>query len=233
MTKESKKDVKEGLEDINVNPAGDSNQAAETVDQSTHGNNPEVTDQGRKEQSGVSELEQKIKSLEEENKSLSDRLLRSYADFDNYRKRIARDSDEMEARANENIISALIPVLDNAHHAIESFDENDLKNEKIKGFKIILDEMMSVLGKFGLIVDKPEKVAFDPNRHEAINVMPSDEVRENHIVKLFRAGYLLKNKILRAAQVIVSSGRQGHKDGHHKQETAKHGSKPVTGDESA
>ena len=92
---------------------------------------------------------------------------------------------------------------------------------------------MKTFEKFGIVVEKPDKGIFDPKRHEAITAVPSEEIEENHIVKLFRPGYVLKNKVIRPAQVIVSSGKSIHKKHHQKSEQKHEGSSSDAGNNSS
>jgi molecular chaperone GrpE len=135
-----------------------------------------------------------------------DRLLRLQADFDNYRKRMMREKADIYRRANEDIMEALLPVLDHLELALAAVGGTDQHDSLAKGFKLVGEQLSSVLNKFGLTPIETDGVPFDPNVHEAILHMPSTEVPENGIVSRTRAGYMLGGQLLRAAQVVVSSG---------------------------
>jgi len=101
----------------------------------------------------------------------------------------------------------LLPVLDHlelAFHAAK--DEAD--HPVVKGFRLVGEQLQQVLQKFGLQPIQTEDVDFDPNVHEAIQHLPSEEIPENGVIARTRAGYMLGNRLLRAAQVVVSSGPQ-------------------------
>lgn len=136
-----------------------------------------------------------------------DRLLRLQADFDNYRKRVLREKEDLYSRANEDIMGELLPVLDHLELAVAAAGnaaENDLI---IQGFKLVAEQLVAALTKFGLTpIVAEKKVEFDPNVHEAILHIPSDDVPENKIISKTRAGFMLGSRLLRAAQVVVSSG---------------------------
>jgi len=135
-----------------------------------------------------------------------DRLLRLQADFDNYRKRMVREKADIYRRANEDIMEELLPVLDHLDLALAAVGTADQHDSIAKGFKLVGEQLFSVLKKFGLTPVVTEGVDFDPNVHEAVLHMPSAEVPENGIVSCTRAGYMLGGQLLRAAQVVVSSG---------------------------
>ena len=185
-----------------------------------HGDKHALDEKNTQHHSLVSEMENKIKALEEEKKSLMDRLLRAHAEMDNYRKRMAREWNDRERSISENIIKTLIPVMDNAQHALASVDEKDLQNDKIKGFKMVIDELLAILLKMGVVIDMPVNTMFNPDRHHAISMEPSEEVPENYIIKVFKPGYMLGNKVIREAQVIVSAGKTAKESSQTQNETA-------------
>jgi molecular chaperone GrpE len=136
---------------------------------------------------------------------VDDRYLRLQADFDNYRKRVLREKDELYRRANEDIMEELLPVLDHLDLALSAAgDKSD--DPVVEGFRLVGDQLVNALGKFGLKVIDAAGEEFDPNLHEAIMHMPTAEVEEDHIVSDARKGYKLGERLLRASQVVVSSG---------------------------
>jgi molecular chaperone GrpE len=137
-----------------------------------------------------------------------DRLLRLQADFDNYRKRMMREKADVYRRANEDIMEELLPVLDHLDMAMAAVGESGQYDSIVKGFKLVGEQLLSVVTKFGLTPIETVGVPFDPNVHEAILHMPAAGVPENGIVSRTRAGYMLGGQLLRAAQVVVSSGAQ-------------------------
>ena len=147
-----------------------------------------------------------IAELKLQNQGLQDRLLRLQADFDNYRKRVLRDQGEFQALANEDFMRALLPVLDNAYLALQAADSQALEQPVVAGFKLVVDELLATVNRFGLEAMTPDEGEFDPNQHEAISCLPSDTVSANGIIQLFRRGYRIKDRLLRPAQVVVSGG---------------------------
>lgn len=150
--------------------------------------------------------ETKVDAGEEEPPVVDDRFLRLQADFENYRRRVLREKDELYRRANEDLMEELLPVLDHLELAFSSTGEAHKHDPVVEGFRLVADQLMNALGKFGLTPIETEGQAFDPNVHEAILHMPSDDVDENYIISQARGGYKLGERLLRASQVVVSSG---------------------------
>lgn len=138
--------------------------------------------------------------------TLKDRLLRLQADFDNFRKRTIRDREEMARRAAERLIQDLIPIVDHFELGLEAARQNHIKAGVIEGFEGILKQFKSNLDKAGVSPIETKGQPFDPNLHEAVAHLPSQEHPEGSIIEETRKGYKLGNYILRASQVIVSTG---------------------------
>lgn len=137
---------------------------------------------------------------------LEDRLLRLQADFDNFRKRVARERGEIYTRANEDLLMEIIPVLDHMDMALDSAAAHDAPKALLDGINLVTEQLKGVLAKFGLEKIDASGKSFDPNEHEAIAHLPSGEVVDNMVMDQTRLGYKLKGRILRPAQVVVSSG---------------------------
>ena len=136
----------------------------------------------------------------------TDRFLRLQADFENFRKRTLRERDDLYRRANEDIVLELLPVLDHLDLALEAAQAHGSEDVLVEGVQLVAEQMASVLNRFGVVAIDGQGHEFDPNLHEAISSMPSAEAAENTIVQQTRRGYRLGDKLLRPAQVIVSSG---------------------------
>jgi len=136
-----------------------------------------------------------------------DKYIRLFAEFENFRRRTARENFELVASANAKLIGKLTEILDNFHLA---FDPK-LKAEKLEdfetGLRLIYNKFKEILSDEGLIEIDPVNEEFDPNLHEALMQQPSEEVPENHIIQVFQKGYKVKNKILKHAKVVVSTGK--------------------------
>ena len=146
-----------------------------------------------------------LEQLKAEKEEHYDRLLRLKAEFENYKKRVQKDFDAFRKYAAENVIEELLPVLDNFERALGSVPEgvNDGFRE---GIEIIHRQLRETLGKAGLSPMETVGHEFDPNLHEALMQVPSDDHEEGIVVEEFHKGYTLFDKVIRHAKVAVSGG---------------------------
>ncbi len=152
------------------------------------------------------ETAQDVDPRDEEIAVLKDRLLRLQADFDNFRKRMVRDREDQSRRASEKILKDILPVIDHFELGIQSAHKHHIKHTVIEGFEGILKQFHQAVEKAGVTVIDTKDQAFDPHLHECITQLPSEEQPENTVIQETRRGYKLGSFVLRAAQVIVSSG---------------------------
>ena len=145
--------------------------------------------------------------LEAELAELKDKNLRLYAEFDNFRRRTAKESFEMMVTANAKLIEKLTEVLDNFHRAFEAQGKGTSEDFE-KGVKLIFGRFKDILDNEGLEEIDPAGAVFDPNLHEALLQQVSDTVPENNVIQVISKGYRLKTKILKHAKVIVSKGKE-------------------------
>ena len=162
---------------------------------------PEVEDTPEAE---VSEPETESQSPEE---VLQDRMLRLQADFDNFRKRMDREKKDWIAFATENLVMELLPVMDHFELGLEDSEKNGAPESLVSGFRLIYSQLGTAMEKSGVqAIDAAPGDPFDPHLHEAITHLPSDDVPEDAVISQTRRGYRMGDKLLRAAQVVVSSG---------------------------
>jgi len=134
------------------------------------------------------------------------RYLRSVADLENYRKRMAREKQEIIRSAAANVIESLLPVLDNMKLGLQAAENHPEAKDVTIGFKMVDDQLKRSLSEQGLEELIPDGETFDPNLHECIAHQPSEDVEEDKVIQTVRAGYRLNERLIRAANVIVSSG---------------------------
>jgi len=132
-----------------------------------------------------------------------DRLQRLKAEFDNYRKRAARDQESLVARAHERLVEKLLPVLDDLERALEAAEQHE-EAKLEEGVRLVHRELAATLGKEGLVEIDTDGV-FDPHVHEALLAQPS-EADEGTVIQVLQKGYRLGDHVLRPARVVVSSG---------------------------
>jgi molecular chaperone GrpE len=147
------------------------------------------------------ELEQRMKEAEE----ASDKYRRTYADFENYRKRMQRDQTEFRKYANEQMALELLPVIDHLSLALQHAKEGGACGDALlQGVEMVYKQFRDVLEKFGIKPFKAEGETFDPAMHEAMMQVETSDVPENMVVQVFQDGYLYHEKVLRHAKVGVS-----------------------------
>ncbi|VFQ45889.1 nucleotide exchange factor GrpE [Desulfoluna butyratoxydans] len=151
-------------------------------------------------------MEEKVKEAEAKAAESYDRLLRSTAEFENFKKRSAREFQESKKYANEAFIKQLLPVIDNLERAVESTGDGSDESGQgvIEGVKMTLTEITKVFEKFHLKPLESEGKPFDPNFHQAVIQEETNAVPENTVVKEMQKGYLLHDRLIRPAMVVVS-----------------------------
>jgi len=149
----------------------------------------------------AADLAQKTKEAEEAN----DKYRRTYADFENYRKRMQRDQAEFRKYANEQMALELLTVVDHLSLALRHANEGGSSGDALQqGVEMVHKQFRDVLEKFGITPFKAEGECFDPAKHEAMMQVETSDVPENMVVQVFQDGYLYHEKILRHAKVGVS-----------------------------
>ena len=130
-------------------------------------------------------------------------LQRLKAEFDNYRKRVARDQQELAARAHERLVKELVPVLDDLERALEAASEHE-EAKLEEGVRLVHRSLADLLAREGLIeVETDGK--FDPHTQEALLSQPSDE-EEGSVLQVLQKGYSLGERVVRPARVVISAG---------------------------
>lgn len=142
-----------------------------------------------------------------ENEDWHDRYLRLVAEFDNFRKRSAREFGNLVVSAERDLIGDLTQVLDNFERALKSDHQGESLEEFAKGVALIRDQLWDVLGRRGLKRMEALGTPFNPEAHDAMMRMPSEEYDEGIVAQEVSPGYQLGEKVLRHAKVIVSQGK--------------------------
>ncbi|MEK6200934.1 MAG: nucleotide exchange factor GrpE [Desulfobulbaceae bacterium] len=158
--------------------------------------------------------EEKLLAAQEEIAGYRDMVLRSAAEFDNYKKRMERDRNAAMKYAGEHILREILPVIDNLERALAQGVVAGAEAEKnlaalLEGVQLTLKSLLTTLEKFEVKAIESVGQPFDPNIQEALVMEPSDEVPASHVLSEFEKGYFYKDRLLRVAKVIVSSGKAG------------------------
>ena len=149
----------------------------------------------------VAELEERLALLERERDEYLADLKRVAADFDNFRKRAARDHESLVSRAHERLVKELLPVLDDLERALVAAEEHE-EAKLEEGVRLVHRELRSALSKEGLVEIETDG-AFDPHVHEALLTQPSDQ-DDGAILEVIQKGYRLGDRVLRPARVVIS-----------------------------
>jgi molecular chaperone GrpE len=159
---------------------------------------------GQKEPETVEEIHaDEEERLTTELKAINDKYLRLYAEFENYKKKVQKDKEELVKYANEKIILELLPVIDSLEMALEH-SKNETTGGIAQGVENTLKELLRVLQKFGFTPIEAINKPFDPAVHHAMSVVERWDVEENRVIEVFRKGYMFRDKIIRAPLVGVS-----------------------------
>jgi molecular chaperone GrpE len=149
--------------------------------------------------------EDRLAALEAERDEAIDRWKRAAADFDNYKKRAAREREETVAFANERLVKELLPILDDLERALEAAEQHE--EAKLEdGVQLVHRQLEQLLEKEGLApVETDGK--FDPHVHEALLTQPSD-ADEGSVIEVLQKGYRLGDRVLRPARVVVAGAKE-------------------------
>jgi Molecular chaperone GrpE (heat shock protein) len=170
---------------------------------------PENTKQNVQAKSEVDLLNEKIGDLEKQAAQLKDQLLRKAAEFDNYKRRTENDFAALTKFAGENIISQLLPVLDDFNRSLKSVKEKRENDSFTKGIELIYAKLFKVLEAQGLKTMDVVGKEFSVDLHDALMQMPRADVPPHTILEEVDKGYMLFDKVIRHAKVVVSTTPAG------------------------
>ncbi len=145
-----------------------------------------------------------IAALEEQLSVEKDRFVRLSAEFDNFRKRKQREIDEFKKFATESVFKQFLSVVDNLERAIASAEKNEDHQSLMEGVKLTHKEILKIFDAFNVKPVEAENQNFDPNFHQAVTQKETDEVPENTVTNVLQTGYLLHDRLIRPAMVVVS-----------------------------
>ena len=174
----------------------------ETTEATTESNAADASGASASEQSADTLLTQ----LQTDIESYRDLALRSKADFDNFRKRAAREKEDAVKYANANFLDRLIPILDNFELGLNAARSSADNSQILAGMDMVAKQLSDFLVACGVEPVNAEGQHFDPNLHEAVAQEESASVPEGVIIRQLRKGYKLRDRLLRPATVMVSKG---------------------------
>jgi molecular chaperone GrpE len=169
-------------------------------------NEPEASEASEPEKDDQDEAPSEIEALQQKLDTTHERLLRTAADLDNLRKRSKRDIDDALVRGHADVLLELLPVMDSMELALASADPDSKAESIIEGIKMIQKQFLTAAERFKLKPVESRGQAFDPNFHEAVAQVASPDHPAGQVVDEMRKGYLLGDRLLRPAMVVVSKG---------------------------
>ena len=161
----------------------------------------EVEEQPEAEAQSGESLEQRLAAAEAEAETHLNDLKRLAAEFENYRKRVAREQEAFSARAAERLVKELLPIVDDLERALQAAEEHE-EAKLEEGVRLVHRQLAGVLEREGL-TEIPTDGKFDPHVHEALLSQPSDE-EEGNVIEVVQKGYKLGDRVLRPARVVVA-----------------------------
>lgn len=137
------------------------------------------------------------------------KVLRIQADYDNFRRRMDRELENTRKYAVEKLVVELLTVKDSVDMGLQAAKEGEGEVEKLlEGLELTIKQFETVFEKFNIKEINPLGEVFDPEFHEAMTMAPSDEVPENHVLSVFQKGYVLNDRLIRSAKVVVAKGKE-------------------------
>jgi len=161
----------------------------------------------------VETLKDALEGKEKELSALQDKYLRLYAEFENFKKVVAKEQAELLRYGHERLITEILPVIDNLERAITHSKEfigglnpegMEVVQGLISGVEMTLKMILDVLGRFGVKEIKALGEPFDPSRHHAVSQTESEEHDPNTVIEVLSKGYLLNDRVIRPSMVVVS-----------------------------
>lgn len=152
------------------------------------------------------QVENEIEAAREEAGRHLETAQRLQAEFDNYRKRVAREQEDALKRAGQRIITEVLPALDNLERALAHAEASGESAELVTGVQMVRQQILDVFAKEGVERIDPIGTPFDPNEHQAVGQAQREDVPEGTCVDMYQCGYRMHGRVLRPASVVVSTG---------------------------
>lgn len=204
MDKE-KEQMEDGVKHLDIEEGAEEEATEETDDEATEEAPDDTPDEATYEvqKNADADIDNLLKGTEKETADFEDKYLRLYAEFENYRKRVARDKAELIRYGNGTLLSELLPSLDNLETALKH-SAGDAQKALVEGIENTVKELGRTLEKFGLKPIDALGKAFNPELHHAVAQVERDDIEENTVAEEFRKGYTYGDQVLRASMVVVS-----------------------------
>lgn len=191
---------------------GDSTAANEAGEPSNSCDHKDLASESQEQDPAIQELELRIESLKAAADEAKDRELRAHAEAENVRRRSAREYEQVRKFALEGFSRELLPALDNFATAIETAKEQGVDGTVVQGIELSVKTLIDAMSKNGITEFDPTGEVFDPGRHMAMTSIEHPDVEPGTVVEVFRKGYLIHDRLLREAEVIVAKAPSGSED---------------------
>ncbi len=202
MENNNKNNDEQTLSDENINVGNDKEK--EDKGKKTK-NKSKKCDKQQNESQKIDELELKNSELEAKYADVNDKYIRLFSEFDNYRKRAAKERAELFKTASEDIIKKMLPILDDFERALQTMEKSDNKAD-FEGVTLIYNKLKTMLNQNGLEEIHAMDAEFDTDEHEALTSTPApDESKKGKVLDVIQKGYKLNGKVIRYARVVVGS----------------------------
>lgn len=198
--------VEETEQTANTEEATTSEQTEDTEDTASETNEDNQNDdlQDENEQEDVDPKDEEIQQLKDEVKENEEKYLRLYAEFDNYKRRIQKENQTMKTYQAQNVLTDILPTIDNIERALQIEGDTEQFNSLQKGVQMVYDSLLKALKDNGLEVIETEGQQFDPNFHQAVMQDDNSEYESGQITQELQKGYKLKERVLRPSMVKVN-----------------------------
>nr|WP_321401100.1 nucleotide exchange factor GrpE [uncultured Desulfobacter sp.] len=167
-------------------------------------NTPETDEQKNSDEGNTPEDQDDTPGLEDQLNAQKEKVLRLSAEFENFKKRKQREIDEFKKFANETIFRQLLSVVDNLERAIDSATDAVEAAGLLEGVKLTHKELLRLFESFNVTPVEAESQPFDPNFHQAVTHAQNNDVPDNTVTNVLQKGYMLHDRLLRPAMVVVS-----------------------------
>lgn len=157
-------------------------------------------------------LEEALEAEQGKSKEYLSRLKYLQADFDNYRKRMVREFQEVTQRSNERLIASVLNVVDDLERAIETGRKTENTDALLEGVEMVYKNLYGLLEREGLTRIEAIGKPFDPNMHEILAKVPTDDHDDGIVIEEARKGFIFKGKVMRPSVVMISSKKEGSEE---------------------
>ena len=194
-----------GVKDKNSRKKPIEHEGEKAIEEETE-STAEETEETQESDQDITKMQQELEVARSENAAAADMMLRLAAEMDNYKKRVLKERESLIKYGSQGIAQELLPILDNFQRAMESASKSKDFDSLLEGVGMIFKQMNDALERKGISKIDAVGETFDPNVHEAVMHVNSEEYPENAVIEELQKGYMLHDRVIRPAMVAVSKG---------------------------